>query len=128
MNGVQVQKSGFTGTETILLVEDEKAVRQLVQLLLEVYGYKVVTQNSGNNAFAYYIKHQHEIDLVLTDIVMPGMNGLDLYAKLNGLFPHVKVLFMSGYVMEQICPDMVLLQKPFSHTELAQVVRCALDT
>jgi PAS domain S-box-containing protein len=120
------------GTETILLVEDEEAVRDLTQTVLTSYGYKViVTQNPGH---AQSIAETGiPIHLVLTDVVMPSMSGRELVQKLTANYPHLRVLYMSGYTDDIITsggilePGLAFLQKPFTPATLAQKVRDVLD-
>jgi len=86
------------GSETILLVEDEKSVRDLARTLLQRHGYHVLEAESGVQALAVWEKHAAEIDLLLTDIVMPeGVSGRDLAQKLRSSRPDLKVIFTSGY-------------------------------
>jgi CheY-like chemotaxis protein len=120
------------GTETILLVEDEEAVRDLTQTVLTSYGYKViVTQDPGH---AQSIAETGiPIHLVLTDVVMPSMSGRELVQKLTANYPHLRVLYMSGYTDDIITsggilePGLAFLQKPFTPATLAQKVRDVLD-
>ncbi|HPM77636.1 MAG TPA: PAS domain S-box protein, partial [bacterium] len=85
------------GMETVLVVEDEKIVRELVRKVLTKCGYKVVVAGDGLEAYRLYKQMQKEIDLVLTDVVMPGMNGRRLYEMIRLFNPKAKVVFMSGY-------------------------------
>jgi CheY-like chemotaxis protein len=85
------------GTETILVVEDEESVRQLLKELLTGYGYAVVTAASGEEAMRRSTQHAGKIQMLLTDVVMPGMNGRQLAEKLRGQHTGLKVLYMSGY-------------------------------
>ncbi|MGE0814990.1 MAG: PAS domain-containing protein [Vicinamibacterales bacterium] len=122
------------GTETLLVVEDEAAVRVLMRKLLERAGYTVVEAGSGADGLAKWNAHGDAIRLVLTDLVMPdGMSGFDLVGRLLRERPGLKVLFASGYSAEVAGRDFVLqegqnfLQKPFSPPQLLQAVRQALD-
>jgi PAS domain S-box-containing protein len=122
------------GDETILVVEDEPALRLLVQRVLEGYGYRVHGAGSGPAAIELWKERGDEIDLLLTDIVMPdGMTGRELAERLRAERPGLKVIFSSGYDPEIVCRDFPLqenrnfLQKPFSPTKLAQLVRDCLD-
>jgi DNA-binding NtrC family response regulator len=120
------------GTETILLVEDERAVATLAESLLRRMGYRVLTAHAAPEAIAMAAAHPGAIDLVLTDVVMPGASGRDLVEKLRGSRPGIKVLYMSGYPADAIVRhgveegDTTFLQKPFTMTTLARSVREAL--
>jgi len=117
------------GRETILLVEDEEAVRELARDILEANGYAVLEARHGDEALAICERHSEPIHLMLTDVVMPGMNGRELAERLARLRPETKVLYMSGYTDNAIVLHGVLngravfLQKPFSPDALARKVR-----
>jgi two-component system, cell cycle sensor histidine kinase and response regulator CckA len=121
------------GTETILLVEDERAVRMVTRLTLEALGYQVMEAENGVEAIAVARAHSKEIDLVLTDVVMPEMNGRQMVEVLRAERPGVRVLYMSGYTDDAVVRHGVLsaeeafLQKPFGTTGLAVKVRQVLD-
>lgn len=119
--------------ETILLVEDEQTVRGVVQAMLETLNYRVLTAEDGNEALAMYRAHADRIGLVLTDAVMPKMDGFALASALQAEAPGVKVLLMSGYARDSVtAPEMrqnicARLQKPLSLHQLAEALREALD-
>jgi CheY-like chemotaxis protein len=121
------------GQETVLIVEDEPAILDLSKQLLEMQGYRVLTAGTPGEAIRLAEKHKGEIHLLLTDVIMPEMNGRELAGKLLSLYPGLKRLFMSGYTADIIAPHGVLdegvhfLQKPFSLNALAAKVREALD-
>jgi len=121
------------GTETILLVEDEKDVRRLARLILEGQGYAIIEATSCSSALEAAENHATPIDLILTDVVMPEMNGRELSQRLNRVRPSAKVLFMSGYPGETIVrhgvmdPGIAFLQKPFTPRDLVRHVRGVLD-
>lgn len=122
------------GTETILVVEDEPPLRMLVRSVLERYGYRVLEAVSGMAALAVWELHKDEIQLLLTDMVMPhGLGGRDLAKKLLAEKPALKVIYSSGYSLAVVGTDMVLqeglnfLQKPYHPRKLAQAVRDCLD-
>lgn len=127
-NGKSVQ-----GRETILLVEDEPAVRGLVHETLRLQGYTVLEARHGIEALLAGTKHLGTIHLLLTDVVMPQMSGPEVAEKLLTVRPDMKVLYMSGYpdhpVFSQggIKRDTAFLQKPFTPTALAEKVREVLD-
>jgi len=121
------------GHETILLVDDDPALLNLGRQMLEVLGYTVLAANLPDEAICLAKEHGGKIDLLLTDVIMPDMNGQDLATHLMGLRPDLKCLFMSGYTAEMIARDNVLLkdipfiQKPFSTAELADKLHEVLD-
>jgi signal transduction histidine kinase len=114
-------------SETILLVEDERSVRTLVQRLLEVEGYVVITAESAEHALEA-ADREADIDLVLTDMVMPGMNGRQLVEQLERTRPGMKVLYTSGYFDDRATATAgaPFLQKPYTHQALARTVRDVL--
>ena len=121
------------GSETILLVEDEVLVRSLVSKFLHSQGYRVLSAARGSDAIQLAAEHGPRIDLLLSDVILPNMNGRQIYERLAGTMPTLRVLFMSGYTENIIAPHGVLeegfffVQKPFSLKELARKVREALD-
>ncbi len=121
------------GHETLLLVEDEEPILQMTKEMIERQGYTVLAASTPGEALRLAREHAGEIHLVLTDIVMPEMNGRDLAAELLSLHPRIKRLFMSGYTADVIADNGILhdgvhfIQKPFSGTELAARIRAALD-
>jgi two-component system cell cycle sensor histidine kinase/response regulator CckA len=121
------------GTETILLAEDEAAVRAASRQILERYGYNVLEAPNGTLALSIAHRRGVTIDLLLTDVVMPEMSGRELAERFTKLKPRAKVLFMSGYTDDAIVrhgelrPGTAYLQKPFSPDALARKVRDVLD-
>ncbi len=131
----QPMPSGEThGTETLLLVEDEETVRQLVARVLRELGYDVHEKSSGEEALSFSTSFAKPIDLLLTDVVMPGMNGRELAELLTVSRPSTKVLFMSGYTEEAIVHhgvpvgEATFIGKPFTPQELARKVRSVLES
>ena len=126
-------KEAERGSETILLVEDEEAVRALTSRILQKQGYNVIAAQHGREAMDIATREEGHIDLVLTDIVMPGINGRGLVERLNGIRPGIKSLYMSGYTDDDIVrrgfiePSKRFLQKPFTTDLLLQTVRQVLD-
>jgi CheY-like chemotaxis protein len=117
------------GTETILLVEDDEPVRELVRRVLESAGYNVLLAASPSAA-ERLMGPEHEVDLLVTDVVMPEMSGYDLAARARQSRPELRSLFISGYAHNptgQTSVDAELLKKPFTPGELARAVRRALD-
>jgi CheY-like chemotaxis protein len=121
------------GTETILLAEDEKSVRVTSRLFLEALGYTVLAAERPEEALRLAGAHAGSIHLLITDVIMPGMNGPDLAGRLAEKHPNLKCLFMSGYtadVMTQrgaLGAEVPFLPKPFSRHDLARKVREVLD-
>jgi CheY-like chemotaxis protein len=117
------------GQETILLVEDEAPLLRVTQRILEKRGYKVLAANTPGQAIQVAREHAGNIDLLITDVVMPEMNGRDLAKNFLSLYPQAKRLFMSGYTADVIAHQGILddgvffIQKPFSAKDLAAVVR-----
>jgi len=118
--------------ETVLVVEDEPAIQTVGKIMLEELGYRVLVANAPGEAIALVEEHAREISLIITDVVMPDMNGRDLAKRLLSLYPGMKILFMSGYTADVIAHRGVLdegvnfIQKPFSMTVLANKVQEAL--
>ena len=123
-------KQGF---ETILLVEDDAAVRELVRSLLTAQGYSVLAPQHPLEVETLCEGHTGHIHLLLTDLILPGVSGRDIAKRVCSLRPEVKVLFMSGYTDDAIIqrngidPSFAFLSKPFSSTTLAAKVRDVLD-
>jgi len=126
-------ESGLRGTETVLVVEDEAGIRALVGKMLERYGYQVMLAQHAEDALALDERHGGPIHLLLTDIVMPGLNGPDLAQRLVGRRPTMKVLYMSGFAPHvtisagSLSDRAAFLQKPFAADTLATKVRECLD-
>jgi PAS domain S-box-containing protein len=122
------------GQETILLVEDEIHLRRLARQYLENQGYKILEAEDGAAALQIVDGHKGTIDLLLTDVIMPGMNGRELARQISRLLPNIRVLYMSGYTENAIGhdgmldPGINLLQKPFSLPSLKDRVREVLDS
>jgi two-component system cell cycle sensor histidine kinase/response regulator CckA len=122
------------GTETVLLVEDEPALRAMNARVLADLGYRVLEARSGVDALDVWERHGTDVDLLLTDLVMPeGLGGLDLAARLQLARPTLKVLCTSGYSAMAIAADLqqmprfAFLAKPFEPHALARAVRASLD-
>jgi two-component system cell cycle sensor histidine kinase/response regulator CckA len=120
------------GTETVLVVEDEEALRCLVVDLLTHLGYRLLAASSGKEALSL-AQRSGNIDLLVTDVEMPEMTGLELAAKVLESRPNLKVIFISGYagggvtVVESFKPEAVMVHKPFSIKTLAAKIRKLLD-
>jgi DNA-binding response OmpR family regulator len=133
MTNPPAQAHPHGGTETILLVEDEEALRQLIRDMLERSAYTVLEAADGPRALEICREHKAPIDLLLTDVVMPKMNGHALARQVAELSPKTKVLFMSGHPQAVIATNGVLEQgadlllKPFTRDSLTAKVREILD-
>jgi PAS domain S-box-containing protein len=127
-------RSEQRGTELVLLVEDEPLVRSSTRRVLQRQGYRVIEAQHGVEALGLWEARRDEIDLVLTDVMMPELGGLELASRLRALDPRVRVIFMSGYLGDDATTEgpgaarEPFLQKPFSADALARRVRTALDT
>jgi CheY-like chemotaxis protein len=122
-----------TGNETVLLVEDDDMVRRLAQRVLTHLGYEVLQAYDIEDAIRISEEHPNPIHLLLTDVIMPEMNGVELYAQLRTIRAEMKALFMSGYAEDVVVRHGVLpqgtefIQKPFNMEDLANRVRQTLD-
>ena len=127
-------QSATGGSETVLLVEDEESVRQLVRETLEAKGYKVLEADHGAAALQIASDYHGPIDMLITDVVMPGMSGRELSEQLSASDPDIKILYLSGYTEDAVVHQGVLepgtsfLQKPFTLQALARKVREVLRT
>lgn len=121
------------GRETVLVVEDDEAVRELAREILEKTGYTVLEARHGVEALLISDRHTGPIQLLLTDVIMPQLNGRGLAQRLTSLRPDIKVLYMSGYTTKDLISHGMLdagvafLQKPFTPDGLALKVRQVLD-
>jgi CheY-like chemotaxis protein len=121
------------GTETVLLAEDETEVRRMVSLILADAGYTVVEAADGEDALRRFGEHRDDIRLLLTDVIMPTMNGRDLAEAVRKQNPSVKVLFMSGYTADiirnkgMLGADVLLLSKPVAPEQLLVRIRRTLQ-
>ena len=123
-----------SGTETVLMVEDEGSILRMGKTMLERLGYTVLAARRPDDAIAIAEQHKGPIHLLVTDVVMPKMNGKELRAQIEKHIPKIKVLYMSGYtanviVQRGIVQDGInFLQKPFTVNSLASKVREVLDS
>jgi PAS domain S-box-containing protein len=121
------------GCETVLLVEDEPAILAMMRRMLDVLGYRVLAAGTPSHAIRLAAEHPGQIALLITDVVMPGMNGVDLAAELTSRWPELRTLYISGYTGNVLAGHGVLeecvhlLPKPFSKQDLADKVRFVLD-
>ena len=116
----------YPGKETILLVDDESTVLESHKELLEALGYKILTANDGLAAYRLLEKHQEEIDLIVSDVVMPNLGGIDLKILAQRLNPEIRVLLISAY-SDKLEPGVPYLQKPFTLEELTRRIREVLE-
>jgi two-component system cell cycle sensor histidine kinase/response regulator CckA len=122
-----------TPGETILLVDDEETVRRFSARVLEKHGFEVLSAGTGPEAIAAADSRDHAIDLLLTDVMMPGMNGCELAELLLARRPSMRVLFISGYAEDVLAsnvglmPGAAFLGKPFKAKALVTKIREVLD-
>jgi len=130
---VHAAKTILPGNESILLVDDEISIVEVCRDILANLGYKIYTAGSGHEAIDFYNANKDEIDLVILDMIMPGMNGSETYKQLKAANPDVKVILSTGYsasdqaqqILDDGCQD--LIQKPFRVDDLSQKIREVLD-
>jgi two-component system, cell cycle sensor histidine kinase and response regulator CckA len=126
-------ESAAPGNETILLAEDEPAILEMTAAMLQHLGYTVLKAGTPGEAIRIAEEHIGKIDLLITDVIMPEMNGHDLARNILPLYPDIQRLFMSGYTANVIAHQGVLdkgvhfIQKPFTMTSLADKVREAME-
>ena len=129
----QTPVGGLDGSETVLVVEDDNALRKLARTVLKQKGYKVLEAENGEDALRISEEHDGSIDLLITDVVMPKMGGRKTAERLQPLYPRMKVIYMSGYTDNAIAhhgvlePGLNFIEKPFSPKALARKVRETLD-
>jgi len=130
---VPEKKAAAGGTETILLVEDEPAILRMTRMMLERKGYSVLPAATPGEAIDLAKTHADKIHLLMSDVVMPEMNGRDLAGQITALYPGIRLLFMSGYTADVIAHQGILdegvafIQKPFSMADMTVKVREILD-
>ena len=132
-NNSQGPVTPWTGSETVLLVDDQEAVRSLDRRTLQQYGYTVIATGSGDDVCQLAAGCAAPIDLLVTDVVMPRMNGMEVAEAPRRENPNLKVIFMSGYANDTLnqhpgADGTRFLQKPFTPVALAQAVRQLLDS
>ncbi|MFW6324526.1 MAG: PAS domain S-box protein, partial [Desulfovibrionales bacterium] len=128
-----LQAAELAGTETILLVEDNDHVRDLLHAILEKNGYTILVARSGNEALSILEGHRGPVDMLLTDVIMPGMNGEQLHNRMKEIYPKIKTLFVSGHPKDVISESGVIreginfIQKPFSVSTIETALRKILE-
>lgn len=126
-------EQAWTGTETILVVEDNEALREIASLVLAAAGYQVILASDGEEGVRLFTIHQREIAVVVFDIIMPRLSGREAYSRVSAIKPGIPVIFTSGHteesvsITESIQAGASYLQKPYSPKSLCQAVREALD-
>jgi CheY-like chemotaxis protein len=115
---------------SVLLVDDERFLLDFVSMVLRQAGHDVLSASNGVEALMIYSSYRSNIDLVLTDVLMPSMNGVELAGRLRALNPELPILLMSGFIPDEIAvPDnLQLLQKPFQPGQLLEAIRQSLAT
>src|SRR6185369_6986851 len=120
-----------TGTETVLLVEDDAAVRTLTERILSTAGYRVLACADGNHALAL-VRADAGVSLLVTDVIMPGVNGQQLADQITALLPGLPVVFVSAYTRGALThdpddPTVAFLEKPYTTAAITEKVRAVLD-
>jgi CheY-like chemotaxis protein len=122
-----------SGNETILVAEDQEGVRVMTRKILERCGYRILTAEGPSEALELASDYSEQIDLILTDVVMPDMSGPQLVERLSPILPDTPVIFMSGYTDDQLQhhgvldEGVILIEKPFTAMTLSAAVREVLD-
>jgi CheY-like chemotaxis protein len=129
-----VSSLATTGSETVLLAEDQSSIRAVLRELLESKGYKILEAQNGSQALELAEHHTGSIEVLVTDVIMPQIRGLELAKRVTELHPDICVIFMSGYSEDALLENqllsertMTLIQKPFEPEELAQKIRESLS-
>jgi two-component system cell cycle sensor histidine kinase/response regulator CckA len=131
--GVRPTTNLKSASTTVLVVDDEQEVLRVVETMLADYGYRIILARGADNAIRMFEQMAHKPDLILTDVVMPGMSGPMMVEHLQRIHPGIHVLFMSGYDDRQIVQKYVvqkgfaLISKPFTPVKLATAVKDAVD-
>ena len=121
------------GSETVLIVEDDDSLRKFSQRTLQHHGYRILEAENGEDALRVSEAYDGTIDLLITDVVMPKMGGKETAERLQSLYPHMKVLYMSGYTDNAIVhhgvlkPGLNFIEKPFTLKGSAHIVKEILD-
>ncbi len=126
-------KQIMEGSETVLFVDDEDEIISVSKALLEVMGYQVLTARNGYEALEIYLKHKNEIDIVILDMIMPGMNGAEVYERLKRINADVRIVLLSAYSRDREATTILanrcdgFIQKPFKIHDLSRSIRQAMD-
>ncbi|MGC4081409.1 MAG: response regulator [Vicinamibacterales bacterium] len=125
--------AAFRTTKTVLMVEDEASVRHVVQVMLERMGMNVIAATDAQDALRVMAMHRGDIDFLLTDVIMPGLNGRQLAEHVQAIRPNIRTIYMSGYTDDSVVQQVVLqadafyIQKPFDAETLGRTLRQALE-
>jgi DNA-binding NtrC family response regulator len=131
---IPLSEGNLKGVESILLVEDNAQVRRMTHTMLNRLGYTVIVAQDGDEALSALSVQGGKVDLMLTDVVLPGINGQEIYNQAANTYPWLKVLYMSGYSDDMIAhhgmleKDVDFIEKPFSTRDLAKKIRQVLQT
>jgi len=131
---MQFAPDSFHGTETILLTEDEDTVRSVIKQNLEGYGYTILEARNSAEALELIRSGRHGIDLLITDVLMPGKSGVELAFEVNSLIPGLRILFISGYnedsfdKLKDLPARWKLIQKPIKNEYLIFIIRSLLES
>ena len=119
---------------TILVADDERSLREILRFSLEIIGYRVILAENGEEGLAVFSKNPHDIDIVLSDVNMPVMDGIDMVCLINNIDPSVEIILMTGDIQQQKvlqCKHgsfpMTILEKPFSVATIDSVMKDALN-
>jgi len=129
-----INQKAYSGKETILFVEDDEDVRQFACVALKSFGYNIIEANNGKNALQLVKKENTSIDIIITDLIMPEMNGQELASMVHQFLPDIKVLYVSGYTFDYLLKDgeieenINFLQKPYTIQSILKKIRGALDS
>ncbi|HUI63371.1 MAG TPA: response regulator, partial [Bacteroidota bacterium] len=130
---LETSAAGTNGREGVLIVDDEPTMQELGKELLEEKGYRVFVAGNGRDALDLYAANQREIDIVVLDLVMPGMDGGQVYLELKKLNPQVKAFFCTGYLSDKVITDLLAeedlkaIQKPVRPEVFLRTIREVLD-
>jgi DNA-binding NtrC family response regulator len=122
------------GSETILVAEDDKRIRELAEIILTQHGYHVILAENGEEAITRFIAHKDEIHLVILDVIMPKKSGKEVYDELKKISPDIRTIFSSGYTADMIAASDIqdersdFISKPWSPKRLLLKVREVLDS
>ena len=130
---IQPKEAILRGQETVLFVDDEQTIIEVMQDILEALGYRVLTANSGEEAVTIYNSMKGKIDLVILDVIMPGMGGMETFEAIKAINPDVKVILSSGYSVNHVAKEIMergcraFIQKPFNIETISKKVRDVLQ-
>jgi len=127
---MDVSADSYSGSETILLVDDEKYVRDCLEEIISSYGYRVISASNGQEAVDKFKEHADQVQLILMDLVMPEKSGLEAYKEIIGICPDAKVLLVSGYSPESlgsVVAKDTFINKPVRPSDLLRIIRDRLD-